>query len=108
MTSLKTFIKINESQEKISKIIKEITKEYSRDKVMGMFYRKLKSRAPDDWSDQGYNSEMDWYSSEGRGDIENQIATDIIQEKARKNNINLSQSEFADLQNWFYNVYDFD
>ena len=103
--SLKDYLLLHEQSEKIEDITSFILKNYSQGKVDNLIGKKIPEYVDPGWDDE-FETEEEWYNEYGQGEAEYDVITEIIQQASRKNNVNLSQTEFADLQNWFYKKYD--
>lgn len=105
MFSLKSFLELNEKDDKINSLISYIVKNYNEEEIVSKIEKKaIDEYVPNDWETKA-KDEIEWYEKYGRGEAEEDIIKEIIQEASRRKSVTLSATEYADLQNWFYNAF---
>lgn len=104
-TSLKGFLELNEKDDKINSLISYIVKNYNEEEVVSKIEKKaIDEYVLSDWETKA-KDEIEWYEKYGRGEAEEDVIREIIQEASRRKSVSLSSTEYADLQNWFYNAF---
>lgn len=102
---LKDFLKLYEEEDKVNDVISFIVKNYNEEEVVSKIEKKaIDEYIPSDWESKAQD-EIQWYEKYGQGQAEEDVIREIVQEASRKKSITLSSSQYADLQNWFYNKY---
>ncbi len=104
-TSLKKFLELNEKENKKFEVINYITKNYDEEKIDSNIEKKsLEKYVDSDWEKKASN-QLDWYNKYGEGQAESDVSQEIINKAMRAKGFRLTDSEIADLMNWFYNKY---
>lgn len=105
MSALKDFLQLEEREEKINTFISYIVKNYNKEEVASKIEKKaVDEYVPADWEEKA-SDQIEWYEKYGEGQAEEDVIREIYQEVSSKKNVRLNSSEYADLQNWFYNAY---
>lgn len=102
---LKRFLYLYEEQNKLNSLISYIVKNYTEEEIVSKVEQTaIDNYVPSDWEEDA-ESELEWYNEYGKGEAEDDVITNIIQEASRKKGVKLTSSQFADMQNWMYNAY---
>lgn len=104
--TLKDFLRLDEEKSKINKVIAYIVRNYKEDEVISKVEKVAVDKyVPSNWEEEA-ETELQWYEKNGQNQAEEDVIQEIISKAKSKIKENLSSSEIADIQNWFYNAYD--